>query len=939
MREDLRPWFETVHLHPDVESGGLATSTFAIDFGGVLAGASSVPGVYRDSNAFWQATHLTSGIRRLLDEVLTRLSGQPGDRVLQLRSPFGGGKSHVLVSLYHAVNDREALNAGVPDADGLPNPGKAITAGVDGEKFDPTTGTEVNGIRINTLWGLLAAQLGCFGMVQEQERQRVSPGGETVQNMLGDKPILILLDEVLRYVERGLGIPVGETNLGRQTLEFLQTLATEVANSTKAVMVYSLQASSGEAFGNVGLLNTLDHLVSRVDTKREPVVGDEILNVLKKRLLSSPPQREVSGQAAQAIAQMVTQWKVAGASDDGTRRLAQDEQIRLNQRLADAYPFHVGLIDLMKERWASIPEFQRTRGALRFLAAVTCKAKKLTRRSLVLGPCDVPIDDPDVRNAFFTEVGQREPFQAVLEHDLTGANARARRIDLRLAQQNPGLSAVRPAMRLATAILMYSFGGIPREEAGESLPSGITEKDLLEVCLSPEIDGITAQSVLKSLRDECLYLHYDGVRYCFKTIPNVNKILEDEAENVRRQPGEISKFIKDELQKKVGQVTNAAIIWPEGSSNIPDTEPRFLMVYLHPEFAEKTERDRESFALGLLTQYGPQPRRFRNGLGLAVPDRRQLEGLRRSACYLLAAEQVRNKRSTYGLTKEQLEQLKERERTERGGFDSALRAIYSAVWLLKMDDGKPALDKIEIGGRPLSEQGIHERLIQLLKDVERKLFDTLHPQKILAHVRIGTGDNERNSIQVSVIRDAFFESLGFPRLISDDVIAKAIARGIKDGTFAYALKNRVREESGKYTVKRGDAYYQREVGVDEIDMEAGVILLPGCLEADQPVGPAQPDTQPKPPEPVPDIGPTPPITPVPPTPGQDKIKTVKLNMKLTKQMLYKTFEALGNLAGEAGNIRVVVEAESIVGMERNWFRNAVREPLEESIKEIDIKEN
>ncbi|MBM4341420.1 MAG: ATP-binding protein, partial [Deltaproteobacteria bacterium] len=454
MPERLRPWFEEVRLHPDVEGGKLAMATFAIDFGGVLANSEGVPLVYRDSRAFWQATHLTGGIRRLLEEVLDRLSGKAGDRVLQLRSPFGGGKSHVLVALYHAAKDRKALEEGGRDCKSLPNPGKVQIAGIDGEKFDPTVGRKINGLTVHTLWGMLATQLGCYDIVKEHERVRSAPAGDPVKAMLGDKPVLILLDEVLQYVERAMTIPVGESNLGRQTLDFLQTLTTEVANSTKAVMVYSLQASTREALDNIGLLTMLDHLAARVDAKREPVVGDEILDVLKKRLLAQTPPPDVANQVANAIAQSVTQWKMAEAPDHGARRAAEDEKVRLAKRLETAYPFHVGLIDLMKERWASIPDFQRTRGALRFLAAVLHKAKRLTRQSVFVCPGDIPIDDADVRNAFFTEVGQREPFQSVLEHDFTGPNARVKRIDNQVAEQNPALASVRPAMRLATTILM-----------------------------------------------------------------------------------------------------------------------------------------------------------------------------------------------------------------------------------------------------------------------------------------------------------------------------------------------------------------------------------------------------------------------------------------------------------------------------------------------------
>ena len=80
----------------------------------------------------------------------------------------------------------------------------------------------------------------------------------------------------------------------------------------------------------------------------------------------------------------------------------------------------------MREQWAAIPDFQRTRGALRFLAACLRATKREEQSRAVLGPGDVPIYDAEVRLAFFKEVGQQADFQAVLEHDLIGANARAK---------------------------------------------------------------------------------------------------------------------------------------------------------------------------------------------------------------------------------------------------------------------------------------------------------------------------------------------------------------------------------------------------------------------------------------------------------------------------------------------------------------------------------
>ncbi|HET89973.1 MAG TPA: DUF499 domain-containing protein, partial [Chloroflexi bacterium] len=481
----LLPWTQAVHLHPDVERGDTAVATYAIDLGALVAGDQNVPEVYRRADAFFAATHLTSGLRRLLEDVLGGLAGGTGDRVLQLRSPFGGGKSHTLAALYHAAHDRAALAAVFPEVE-LPAPGAVRVAVFDGEKFD-VRGRVVGGQRVQTVWGLLAVQLGCYDLVAYHDQNRVSPGGDVIADMLSGEPTLILLDEVLKYLERVSAERVEDSTLGRLTQDFLQTLSVEVAGTKHAVLVYSLQASVHEAFGHEALLKMLDHLTSRVDAKREPVVGDEILSVLRRRLLSALPDASVVEAAAEAYAAEITRSRAAHAVDEAARRVAEDDRLALQDRIAAAYPFHPALIDIMTERWASLPDFQRTRGALRFLAVCLHTLKREAQAGPLLGPGDVPVADDDVAHAFFTEVGQREPFKAVLQRDFFGPNARVPRIDERLEREHPSLSGVRPALRIATAILTYSFGGLLQTGEGEEEPSagGVTESELLAAVIGP----------------------------------------------------------------------------------------------------------------------------------------------------------------------------------------------------------------------------------------------------------------------------------------------------------------------------------------------------------------------------------------------------------------------------------------------------------------------
>jgi hypothetical protein len=942
MTKELHPWTQAVHLQADVEAGQTAVAIYAIDLGALVAGDESVPLIYRRARDFFATTHLTSGLHRLLEDMLGGLAGKSGDRVLQLRSPFGGGKSHTLAALYHAGNERAALDA-LPEAKGLPNPGKVRVAVFDGEKFDTKQGKDINGLHAKTLWGYLAAQLGCYELVADHDRDLIAPGGDVVARMLGKgtkkpEPIMILLDEVLKYMERVMALPVGESTLGRQTLDFLQTLSVEVAGTSNAVMVYSLQASTREAYGDEELLTMLDHLTSRVDAKREPVSGDEILPVLRRRLLAETPKAEAARNVAEAFSDEITHVRAAHAADDSSRRDAEDDRLTLLDRFVAAYPFHPALIDIMRERWASLPDYGRTRGALRFLAICLHTLKRDNAAGLLLGPGDVPIGDKDVQQAFFTEVGQREPFKAVLERDFFGQNARVSRIDDRLARENPRLSGVCPAMRMATAILMYSFGGPSRvgEEGGEPVAPGVSESELLSTVVTPEIDSITAQAVLKDLREQCLYLHFDGVRYVFKTTPNITQVLEQEAEHVSKE--EIEQAIHDELENRLrGRL--AAILWPHESQFIPDREPRFLLAYLPLDVASENEAKQKSLADEMFTKYGDKPRRHRNGLGLAIPERNQVNPLRRAVRYLKAIDRVRSKRQSYNLSTSQMDQLKDREKTDLAAQEAAIRSLYQSVWLpLKMDGKRVEIEKVSLSGRPLQSQNIHERLFELLSISPPRLFPSVTPEKILELLKIGSSKGSPLGVTTGKIVESFYEILGYPRLESDNVIRQAVANGVRSGVFGYTGRasqvdlNQLRE-GGTYLV---DASHVRlgSLPDDEIDMSAGVIVLPQAIRPETPseveiVTPGDDVSQETERTAIPEASQE--------THGYTAKRThLRLSMQMTRQQLFAAWNAFKNLADLVGNIRLTIEVDKADGFDQSWLQNALYEPLDEA--DVDVQE-
>lgn len=949
----LRPWTDVVHLHPDVESDNLTESVFAIDLGAIAEGDPNVPLVNRDPEAFFRSTYLTTDLERLLREVLDALTGDArSNRVLKLRTPFGGGKSHTLAALLHAARRHEALNR-IPEAADFADPGEVDVAVFDGEKFS-AHGRELPGGRtIQTMWGWIAHQLGvdAYRTIERLDQERVAPSGDDIKRMLAGGPKLILLDEVLKYIERTSAVPVHESTLARQAKDFFQNLTVEVSNSKNACMVYSLQMSERESLGNITLLSELDKLANRVDDLRQPVGDEEVIGVVKRRLLAQEPDAQHAATVANAFQDVVTKQRRAAASSELEQEQAETEGTRLRDEIKGSYPFHPAMLGVMRGRWASVEAFQRTRGALRFLAACLYSIKKSGQGRALLGPSDVPVADAAVRLALNKELGLNNSFDPIFFEDLTGTNARVRRIDERFAKESPALANVRPATRLATAILMYSFGGLRRngDADEEMLPPGVTEQELLAACLAPDLDSITASAVLAELRTTCLYLHYDGVRYVFKKDPNVTKLIEEAESEIAAQEANtevVKKKIKELLTQRLGG-HRTAHIWTEMPDDIPDKEPAFLLGYLPLEFAGLREGEQEKRAKGIFENYRDRQRSYRNGLGLAVPQQTQVTALRRAVRYLLAIEKVesRHRQSQLRLTKDQLDQLRERRRTEEAAIESAFRDLYTAVWLPRVEAGQIGIDKVELTGRALGASGIHERMTELLTTMTNRVFGTLSPRKIVELLRLGAAGEEgqpaRLGIKTSDVQDAFYSFLGFPRLTDASVLRRTIARGVEgtNSEFAYwSGTEPTLGSDGRYEVSRERVVFGRTIDASEIDLETGFIILPAALPA-TPVAAVTPVADTSGATTTPVDAPTggsataagQPANATGQAGGASAPQTsVRLSFTADRNKLYEAWNAIANLAEQAGGVSINIVANKSDGFDQSWLRNAVYEPLEEA---------
>lgn len=221
----LRPWADVVRPHADVASGDLAMGTYAANLAAVAYETGNAPSVYSDACEFYASTFLTPAMQRLLSDVSRVLCGEPGDRALQLRTPFGGGKTHTLLALLHLARARAEVGK-VTDLGSIRDPGSVRIAVLSGEYLDPQRGRQIDGRTIKTLWGELAYQLGgwpAFDDLVGDGDEGTPPGGEVLVRLLAGAPTLLLLDELLVYIAKGKGIRVADSTAGQQALLFVQS--------------------------------------------------------------------------------------------------------------------------------------------------------------------------------------------------------------------------------------------------------------------------------------------------------------------------------------------------------------------------------------------------------------------------------------------------------------------------------------------------------------------------------------------------------------------------------------------------------------------------------------------------------------------------------------------------------------------------------------------
>jgi len=728
----LPNWWQVTTPHKDIREGKLSESIFAADLWDVFSGRA--PLEYKDAATFFKKTYMTQGLKNLLENALSRLSGKGGDPVIQLQTPFGGGKTHALLALYHVIKHYSEIKHLYPICDLqslIPQNAKVVVF----------VGTQPDPIGGKTPWGEIAHQLGVYRKVKEHDEKQRSPGKEILNEVLGEGPVLILMDELVEYA-------VKAKDFADQISAFSHELTETVKSKDNVCLVCTLPSSV--PYGETGerALSELQRIYGRVEAVYTPVEGIEIYEVIRKRLFEDLGDEKTIKEVAQSYFDLYQKL--------GLDVPPEVREIEYRDRIEHAYPFHPELIDVLYARWGSFSTFPRTRGVLRLLATVIADLYSRKIPSPLIQSSLVNLENQAIRMEFVKHIGNE--YDSVIAADIAGKNAKAPKIDKEMGSEYEKYGI---ASGIATSVFIYSFSGAGKKET--TLPR--IRVAILREGIPPTIVG----DAISKLEEELWYFHSEGKQYAFRNQPNLNRVI------VSREETFSDDVIREELKGYVQKCADGALevyLWPESASDIPDNKNLKLAIF-GPEFLYDSEKGK-GFALELFEKAGTSFRIYKNTLFIVATDNVQYTALSRCLKRLLAISEVQNdKRLLESLTKESQDELKKKLKDAdkempfmvlKAYRHLALSEVKGPVW---KDLGIPTVGE---------STTISKRVKQHLKDQER-ILSRITPKYIIDK----TFASDEVEKELSDIYELFLKTPGMPILESDSVLLEAVKEGVRSG--------------------------------------------------------------------------------------------------------------------------------------------------------------
>ena len=820
---DLTPWRDVILPNNDVIEGTYRNSEFAADLQEVYEGEAKTA-EYGETEIFYNQTYITPGLRQLLVNTLKRLAGKGGDPVIQLKTGFGGGKTHSLIALYHLITGANILRELPADGEyarlrreiheimeeaewDLNTPIDANISVLVGTYLSTTDSDKTKrGDPLNTLWGRMAEQLGgqdAYDYIRKAATKGESPGRKQLNELFKHVgPSVILIDELVAYVR----------NVQEVTQESIYTFFHAVTESVKSsdnvTLIATLPEGQVQAGGQGGItvLDTLEAILERVDAVSIPLEVDNAFEVVRRRLFGPVIDETERDQTCEAFRKMYQNSR--SEYPDGVN----DQQYL--QRMKDCYPIHPEIFDRLFQDWSVIPGFQKTRGVLRIMATCISRLYQKQDQSLLIMPANLTLDDSSL-SVEFTRLlaksgGNWDP--VITEVDSHGS--RTDQIDMK---STVFVKVGGAARRIARTVFFGSATG--------GAFKGITTRQIHLGVVEPGQNVSTYNDALGRMTGSLYYLYHLDDRYYFHTQENLNKVAIDRAEQYTDE--DIYSEIESRLERAIGRVPTVQVC-PTSPSMVEDSED-IRYVILSPQASlpsrEKDDDTAHPTALDILKYSGDdesKQRIFKNTLLFITSKRDDVRELKNLVKNYLAWNSIRNGDNLHSALRN-LEGTRLDQTTENleSADDAVSTTLFKAYrWGLVPTQNDP--QKSEYDFSDVTTKTDNLNIVPRMRDqfiaddtVIKEIAPSVFAEKLQQYIWSNSVYQEH--IEIDTLWELMAQNVYMPRLRDRSVLSACIKDGVLAGTFGFAHA---------YTDSDYDNFrYQENVGVIRIDKGTTAILI------------------------------------------------------------------------------------------------------------------
>lgn len=683
--QHLPSWRDIMQPHPDVAEGRYRAAEFAADLAQVSRGEGAIE--YRDPVEFFSRTYVTEGMAGLLVESLQRISGQGGEPVIQLKTAFGGGKTHSMLALYHMVRggirvDHIPSLKPIMDRAGLETLPKANVAVLVGTALDPTCKKNPANLpkyTVNTIWGEMAYQLvtsagrpDLYSLVSDSDRRGVSPGSKALKDLFDEcGPCLILMDELVAYAKKIYGVdglPAGSFD---NFITFIQEITEAARASKNSIVVASIPESDIEIGGDAGktALEAIEHTFGRMESIWKPVAANEGFEVVRRRLFLDCKDPDARDMVCNSFSSMYQE----NASDFPM----EAKEVEYRNRMVSCYPIHPEIFDRLYGDWATLERFQRTRGVLRLMAAVIHELWMANDSSAMIMPGSIPLNMPNVRDELVRHLP--DTWNSIIDREVDGKDSIPYQKDKSTSRYGQKLAA----RRVARTIML---GSAPSTSAlRDQTIRGLEASRIRLGVVQPGESIADFNDALNTLHGSLSYLYnnQNGTRYWYDTKPTLRKTSEDRASQV--SDADVVVEIETRLRKLRRENPFSGLhICPVSSNDIPDEQAARLVI-LRPEDSFRRANGKDSGkALTTIVEFlntrGTSPRVYRNMLAFVAPDQDKLRDLQTEVKRFIAWKSILSDKDDLNLDGGQLREAESSLNRSNSSVETRIKETY--CWLL-----------------------------------------------------------------------------------------------------------------------------------------------------------------------------------------------------------------------------------------------------------------